>query len=641
MGQPSGETGPVFSSAEKFFFEGKLSAAKEQYAAFLSNNPQLGLIDDALYRLGEIAKAQNDFRIALRYFDIVSEQFRNSELAELAKLEKAFCKFSLKENQEAVGLLKEFLTKNFDPDLRRRAYMLLGDCWSSLDDPAKAVENYRNALPFAPKEKEEVAGLIQKAIEKEKDLEKLLNFSKSGTDAFPYGDALFRLLSLCFDERNFSKFSEYAPLFLQHFPGHSKHGVVTGLLAGLKANPYQYKTKIGIILPLTGNAALQGEMILRGVQLAFSSISSGEDIELAIKDSAGDPHTARAAMEELARDTSVIAILGPVFSKVAEEVAPLSKKMEIPMLSPASPSYSIAAGNKNPFFFRNGITGIAQGAAMAEFAMNNLDLKRFAVICQDDNFGRELSGSFIENVAAMGGEVVAVEKYSADVVDFKDLIKKVGGMEDDDLKKEAVSHAKNLKGRESTMEDGDRLSVPIYDGVGSGVGKDQIRAHLNLGYEAIFVPGFYEKIALVLPQLEFFNIENVKLLGTSGWNSGDIANLSRSHARDLYFVDGFFLDSESKPARDFVEQYKSFFGEPPDVLSAQAYDAANMLLKIHQSGKRNRQGMREGLLEIKDFPGVSGRTSFTVSGDSEKELFVLTVRKNKIVETKGGESHGD
>ena len=117
--------------------------------------------------------------------------------------------------------------------------------------------------------------------------------------------------------------------------------------------------------------------------------------------------------------------------------------------------------------------------------------------------------------------------------------------------------------------------------------------------------------------------------------------MARSHPKDFYFVDGFFSDSEATLVRDFVDQYQSFFGESPSILAAQAYDAAQMLLKIYHSGKKNRRTLREGLLEIADFPGVSGKTSFLVSGDSEKELFVLTVRKNKIVETKRGKNYGN
>ena len=38
------------------------------------------------------------------------------------------------------------------------------------------------------------------------------------------------------------------------------------------------------------------------------------------------------------------------------------------------------------------------------------------------------------------------------------------------------------------------------------------------------------------------------------------------------------------------------------------------------------------LLKIKNYPGVTGETDITISGDSEKNIFALTVRRKKIVE---------
>ena len=49
-------------------------------------------------------------------------------------------------------------------------------------------------------------------------------------------------------------------------------------------------------------------------------------------------------------------------------------------------------------------------------------------------------------------------------------------------------------------------------------------------------------------------------------------------------------------------------------------------------GVDNRIKMKERLNSVKDFPGVTGMTTLLPSGDSEKNIFALTVKKNKIVQ---------
>ncbi len=622
-----------FVSAERFFSKGNLSAAKKKYREFLVNYPTKSLIDNALYRLGEIALSQKDFPIAIGYFNIILQQFKYSELTDIVSIKKAFCKYGMREYISAIKLVNKVLEETNDPILKYEAYIIRGNCWKSSGELVKAVHDYMSAFSSVPDNEKKVTNFILDAIEKEENPKKLFNLSKSGSSTFPNGHALYKLLSLYYEKRNFDKFSEYALLFLRNFPGHQKYNIVAEMLTGLKANPERHKAKIGVILPLTGGAALQGEMILKGIQLAHSLSQTAEEIDLVVKDSAGDPQVAVKAAEELAEDPSVIAILGPALGKVAEEVASISENARMPTLS--STSISISALSRNSFFFRNSITDELQGRALAEFAMNELNLKRFAVIYPEDDYGKGLGDSFKENVTAMGGELMVVEKYFERDVDFSELIRKIGGMNDAELKEEAIFLAEETEGRELPDCDLDRFSVPVLEGgLWNTYDEDQYRPFLKLCYEAVFIPGFYEKIGLIIPQLEFFNIVDVKLLGSNGWNSSDLIGLAKGHPEDFYFVDGFFSESTSKIVKDFVGEFSSFFGESPNILAAQAYDAARIIFEAYQSGKKNRESLREGISETKGFRGVSGTTTILPFGDLDKKLFVLTVWKNRIVEAK-------
>ena len=82
----------------------------------------------------------------------------------------------------------------------------------------------------------------------------------------------------------------------------------------------------------------------------------------------------------------------------------------------------------------------------------------------------------------------------------------------------------------------------------------------------------------------------------------------------------------------FVQEFKTNFGEEPLYLSAQAFDAANIFIKNILAGAENRVKMLEKLKRVKNFPGVTGNTTLLPSGDSEKNIFALTVKRKKIVQ---------
>ena len=46
------------------------------------------------------------------------------------------------------------------------------------------------------------------------------------------------------------------------------------------------------------------------------------------------------------------------------------------------------------------------------------------------------------------------------------------------------------------------------------------------------------------------------------------------------------------------------------------------------------EGLRCSLAQMKDYPGVTGKTGFPLSRDAEKDLLVLTVKDGRIIQVK-------
>jgi ABC-type branched-subunit amino acid transport system substrate-binding protein len=69
----------------------------------------------------------------------------------------------------------------------------------------------------------------------------------------------------------------------------------------------------------------------------------------------------------------------------------------------------------------------------------------------------------------------------------------------------------------------------------------------------------------------------------------------------------------------------------PDLLSAQAYDATMMVLSLIKEHKESPQAIRDGLLTMKDYHGISGATSFPGNGEAKKKLFLIKVQDARFV----------
>ena len=96
---------------------------------------------------------------------------------------------------------------------------------------------------------------------------------------------------------------------------------------------------------------------------------------------------------------------------------------------------------------------------------------------------------------------------------------------------------------------------------------------------------------------------------------------------------GFLINSPSLRVQDFVRRYEEVFGKPPAFLEAQAYDAASVFFQaVNHPQVRSRRTLKMAIMEVEDFPGVTGDASFVETGDVEKDVFLLTVEGRRFVQ---------
>ena len=157
--------------------------------------------------------------------------------------------------------------------------------------------------------------------------------------------------------------------------------------------------------------------------------------------------------------------------------------------------------------------------------------------------------------------------------------------------------------------------------------------HPIIDFDAVFIPDAPKKAGLIIPQLAYYDIRDVYLLGTNLWNSDTLLDMSGEYMKNTVVADGFFADSQSARVRQFVDTFQDVYQRTPGVIEAAAYDSAWMIFQtMRQTATNSRRELKQALLQIDGFEGVSGETAFASNGEARKQLAMLRIKRGRFVE---------
>ncbi len=347
---------------------------------------------------------------------------------------------------------------------------------------------------------------------------------------------------------------------------------------------------IGLLVPLSGDFATYGARIKYAVQIAIDNYNENhpdDRISLYIEDTAGNPETARLTARKLVYNERCIAIIGPCLTDEVEAVSSVTTPAQVPILTPTARTDDVS--RISDYVFQNGLTYQMETRAMAEYAMKEMKVKTFSILYPNNNYGKEHADAFKAAVKELGGEIRAEVEYPTI-----------------DMSKEPDEREINYSPYTKEIKSGKALGL--------------------------YIPGHSTEIIRILPQLTFSDV-NSFYYGSNGWNEHSVVRLSGKYIEGCYFTAAFYEDSTNEKARSFVAQYRRKVGEIPKYLSAQAYDAALIVLDALQENPRDGEEMKRVLEDIENFDGVTGKTTLRGDGDSpEKEVMVLTVHEGEVME---------
>ncbi len=560
---------------------------------------------EAYLLLGTAFSNKGDYAQAADYLDRLLADHAKTESAGPARPLLGMARTKLGKIDAALSVLSEARELAGSPEEKQDVLRLIGEAYVAKKDYVRAIQSWieeMNTGPDAPNPipRERIKDLIHDRIDKPA----LTRLRDRFPSEFPGDLILIRLFEI-HDAAGEEHLAEKdLRLFLVHFPQHEFAGTATDYLKAHKSKVKGSQHVIAALLPTSGRLAPYGLEALNGIKLA---LEKGQEtglgtVGLVVKDSGTqEKGSLKSDLQDLIGDYRPFAVIGPMLSRHLPIVAVVAEETEVPFLSPAVPDGN--ARRFGTYVFTTALTYAQQAKRLAEYAVVRLGHKKFCVLHAESPYGQELARQFMAEVRARGGDVLAVESFPDGDTDFGAPIKRL--------------KAEDLK-RGGTQE-----PVPTSKG--------GTRLVYTPGFDALFLAGSSNQVALAASQLRFYDVKT-PLLGSNAWNSPEVLRVADRAVEGSVFVDSLFLDSPDAAVREFIDRYRRKHQAAPTLFAAQAYDATRLVLEAVKRGATSGRAVRDQLLKLQDLPTLSGPAAFGPGGALERPVTLIQVKQGKFVQ---------
>ena len=621
------ETGEMlFLRAEEWLQKEVYAEARILFEAYLSKYPAGALSDAALIKIADIHTILQNDAEARKAYTRLTQDFPDSAFVPRAMVGILAILYRGQQYDEVIDASGPVLEKLSSREHIFRIYVLLGDSYRKQNVPKEAVYAYGMALTIAkPSEREPILVHFKKMIKRLSSVELEIMIPRL-EDTMAKGHLLYQLGLIKTGEEQYEMALKIFKQFVNNFADHENVEIARELIAELNKKLEYDRYTIGCLLPLSGRFKVFGQRALKGVELAFYRFNSRPDapeFRIKVKDSASNPETAARAVSALS-DDRIAAIIGPIIT--AESAAREAQDRGIPIITLTQKDHITELGE---YVFRNFITPQMQVKTLATYAVDELGLKRFAILYPDEKYGTTFMNLFWDEVTAHRGTVVGAEVYNPRHTDFADPIKKLVGLYypiPEDLK--SADNPDNIYLYDHSEEE------PGAAEMDEDVYYDET-PKANVDFAAVFIPDSPRIAGLIIPQLAFYDIDNVVLLGTNLWHSIRLIEMARDYVQGAVMTEGFFSESALKEVQDFVGLFEKIYAFKPGFIEAVFYDTATIILEIlSRPDIQFRSTIRDELKKLTNFLGVTGITSFSETGDASKGLYLIRVMGDKFVEVR-------
>ena len=340
--------------------------------------------------------------------------------------------------------------------------------------------------------------------------------------------------------------------------------------------------KIGMCAPVTGPAAESGGYAIKGAKLALEAVNKaggilGKQAELIIEDDQTTNPGIVLAFSKLAAQSDIVAFLGSIRSTQVHAMAPDVLKLGKPVMIGGTDPNLTHMGNQWLFRFRPNDS--YSGRVIADYGVNTLGKKKWAVLHSTDAFGTAGGKALTDALTKLGAPPVLDQGYANQSQDFTPVVLAI------------KQSGADILGSYFTFEND------------LGIFARQLR---QLGVNIPWVGS---------PSI--VNITALKLAGPALYGTFGVAD---------------YAEDSSEASKAFGKAYRDVVKVAPDNQSSWPYDAINVLAAaINKAGSTDPAKVREAILSTKKFAGAEGEYNFDQNGDGLHGYNIVKNDKGAIV----------
>lgn len=346
----------------------------------------------------------------------------------------------------------------------------------------------------------------------------------------------------------------------------------------LSCEKNEEEIKIGIIAPLTGDAAMFGRSLRQGIEVAIDlqiDNPTGPKFSFTFEDSKGEPSTAVAAANKLINIDKVQCIIGDMFSTTTLAFAPVTVSNNILLVAPTVSSQEVT--KLGPKIFRLYPSEVEEARAIGEYFKSTVSDSNTAILYINEDAMIKVQSELIKVIGK--DRIVFSESYTKGKTSYQDLLAKLRPIK-----------ASNT-----------------------------------------FLLGYLNDVAIILRQAKQIGIKS-NFWGLSSLYDPKLIELAGSSAENLTVAaPKFNLVSDDSVSTAFVKAYRSKFSVDPNVWSGYGFDALRLVVYAYNVSKRNGIEPSQVLIDIKNFQAVTGDLSFTSDRGVNKKINIVQVKNKEFV----------
>ena len=322
---------------------------------------------------------------------------------------------------------------------------------------------------------------------------------------------------------------------------------------------------IGASLPMTGSVALNGEMILEGIQMAVDECNEaggidGKEVVIDAQDDQAEPNQAASVANMMSADEKIVAIIGSLKSSCTLAAAPIYEEAGVVALSPDSSSPEVTNAGEYIFRIKNSDVVLAQ--TMAKGAISDGHTK-FAILYENNDYGAGVLEQSQIAIEEAGCEIVCTESIlTGEQTDFSSIISKI---------------------RES-------------------------------GADAILMGVDYNESGLVMKQMKDAGLD-LPRYATDGLFTDAFIEVGGEAADGTTVLTSFITSDQSENVQNFIKKYQEKYdGEMPSIFQAEGYDCGKIVIEAIENAGTDRKAIRDYMATM-SYQGVTGDCTFDENGD--------------------------